>query len=168
VRNPDRGTGRKRGVRSLTLALAVLLSIAAAAGVGVARADNGTLTATVGTNDSFSISLVGPSGGPPHNIDPGTYTLLVHDRSSIHNFHLTGPGGVDVSTDIDAIGDKTFTVTLVAGTYKYVCDIHASTMKGSFTVGGASAVPPTTTTAPKSSPPKKKPKQKPAKKKKKP
>lgn len=152
-------------MRALTLVVVVLLSIAAVASVGAARADNGTLTATVGTNDSFSISLVGPSGSPPHNIDPGTYTLLVHDRSSIHNFHLTGPGGVDVSTDIDGIGDKTFTVTLVAGTYKYICDIHASTMKGSFTVGGSTAVPPTTTTTQTkpSTPPAKKPAAKPAK-----
>ena len=83
---------------------------------------------------------------------------------SIHNFHLLGPGGVDVSTSIGDTGDQTFTVTLVAGTYKYICDAHP-TMKGSFTVGGAAATTTTTTTT--STTPKHKAKPKPRKKKKK-
>jgi hypothetical protein len=134
-------------MRPLTLVIAVLLSIAVVAGVGAARGDSGTLTGTVGTNDAFSISLLGPSGSPVRNLDPGTYTLLLHDRSSIHNFHLSGPGGVDVSTDIDAIGDKTFTVTLVNGTYFFQCDPHSGQMHGSFTVG------PVTTTTTSTPPP---------------
>ena len=40
----------------------------------------------------------------------GTYTLVVHDRSTIHNFHLIGPG-VDVATTVEDAGDATFTVT---------------------------------------------------------
>jgi plastocyanin len=32
------------------------------------------------------------------------------------------------------VGTKTWTVTLKAGKYTYVCDPHASFMKGSFTV----------------------------------
>jgi plastocyanin len=63
----------------------------------------------------------------------GKIKLVIADQSSIHNFHLTGPG-VNVKTDIGATGTKTFTVTLKKGTYKFVCDPHASSMKGSFTV----------------------------------
>ena len=149
-------------MRSLTLAVVVLLSIAVAAGVGAARADAPQLVGTVGTNDAFTIGLVDGSGASVRNLDPGTYTLLVHDRSSLHDFHLTGPGGVDVATDVDSIGDQTFTVTLVAGTYRFVCDPHSTTMKGSFTVGGAA--PPVTTTASKpAQKPAKKPKKKPKK-----
>ncbi len=59
----------------------------------------------------------------------------------IHDFHLKGPG-VDVSTPIEQTGDFTFTVTLAAGTYTYVCDAHASVMKGSFTVGAVSTPAP--------------------------
>jgi hypothetical protein len=60
-------------------------------------------------------------------------------------------------------GDETFTVTLVAGTYSYICDAHP-TMKGSFAVGGAAATTTTTTTT---TTPKHKPKPKPKKKRKK-
>ena len=37
--------------------------------------------------------------------------IVVADRSSSHNFHLTGPG-VNVTTSIGGTGTKTFTVTL--------------------------------------------------------
>jgi hypothetical protein len=118
--------------------LAVALALTSAA---AARADTPTLTGNVGAGDSFTISLSGAQ-----NLAPGAYTLVVHDHSAIHNFHLFGPGGVDVSTTIEGIGDQTFTVNLVNGTYTYVCDAHPS-MKGSFTVGGS-----TTTTTTKAKP----------------
>ncbi len=63
----------------------------------------------------------------------GKIKLVVADKSNIHNFHLTGPG-VNVKTSVGEVGAKTFTVTLKKGTYKFVCDPHASSMKGSFTV----------------------------------
>jgi plastocyanin len=146
----------------------VLLSLVVAAGfAGGARADSPTLTGDVGNGDSFTISMHNADGSAVRNLDPGTYTLVVHDHSSIHNFHLFGPGGVDVSTSIGDTGDQTFTVTLVAGTYTFICDAHP-TMKGSFTVGGAAAT--TTTTSTSTTPKHKakpKPKPKPKKKKKK-
>ena len=64
----------------------------------------------------------------------GKIRLVIADKSSTHNFHLTGPG-VNVKTSVSAVGVKTFTVTLAKGTYKFVCDPHASSMKGSFKVG---------------------------------
>jgi plastocyanin len=87
-----------------------------------------TLNGSVGPG--FDISLDGTDG-----IAAGDYTLVVDDQSSAHNFHLTGPGGVDVSTDVSAEGEQSFEVKLVAGEYKFVCDPHASTMNGTFTVG---------------------------------
>ena len=66
----------------------------------------------------------------------GTYTLKVDDQSTSHNFHLTGPGGVDVMTDIGGTGTKTFTVKLESGTYAFVCDAHPTSMKGTLTVSG--------------------------------
>jgi plastocyanin len=63
----------------------------------------------------------------------GKIKLVVSDKSSAHNFHLSGPG-VNVKTNVPATGSKTFTVTLKKGTYKFVCDPHASAMKGSFKV----------------------------------
>jgi hypothetical protein len=133
--------------------LAVLLVLVAlpAAGAGATRADNPVLTGDVGANDAFTIGLTGPTGSPVTNLDPATYTLLVHDRSGIHNFHLKGPG-VDVATPIEQTGDFTFTVTLVAGTYIFVCDAHATYMKGSFTVGAAPTPAPTPTPTPTPAP----------------
>ena len=64
----------------------------------------------------------------------GTYTLKVDDQASSHNFHLTGPGGVDVKTDIGGTGEKTFTVKLEPGTYTFVCDAHPTSMTGTLTV----------------------------------
>ena len=88
-----------------------------------------TLNGSVGPG--FDISLDGTDG-----ITAGDYTLVVNDQSSAHNFHLTGPGGVDVSTEVSEEGEKTFDVTLVAGEYKFQCDPHASTMNGDFEVSG--------------------------------
>jgi plastocyanin len=87
-----------------------------------------TLNGSVGPG--FDISLDGTDG-----ITAGDYTLVVNDQSSAHNFHLTGPGGVDVSTEVSAEGEESFDVTLQAGEYTFVCDPHASQMNGSFTVG---------------------------------
>ena len=78
----------------------------------------------------FDISLDGTDG-----ITAGDYTLVVNDQSTAHNFHLTGPGGIDVSTEVSEEGEKSFDVTLVPGEYKFQCDPHASSMNGSFTVG---------------------------------
>lgn len=88
----------------------------------------GTLTGSVGPG--FDISLDGTDG-----IAPGTYTLTVDDRSSAHNFHLTGPGGVDVATSVAEEAGQSFEVTLEAGEYTFFCDPHAAQMRGTFTVG---------------------------------
>jgi hypothetical protein len=108
VSNPAGTIRRKRGVRTLTLGVILLVSALGAA--GGARADNPVLTGNVGANDAFTISLAGPTGAPVSNLDPGTYTLLVHDGSDLHNFHLTGPG-VDVSTPVEQSGDYTIVVS---------------------------------------------------------
>ncbi len=149
--NPVRPERRNGGMRRLPLALVALLVALPAAGAGAARADNPVLTGDVGAGDSFTINLAGPDGTRVKNLDPGTYTLVIHDHSSVHNFDLTGPG-VSVSTDVDAIEDKTFTITLTAGTYTYVCDAHVATMKGTFTVGAPTTTPPAPTPTPTPTP----------------
>ena len=74
------------------------------------------------------------SGTRTSHLDPGVFSLTVDDRSDGHNFHLFGPGGVDVTTGVEAVGVKTFSVTFVDGQYTYVCDLHPVQMKGTFTV----------------------------------
>jgi Copper binding proteins, plastocyanin/azurin family len=87
-----------------------------------------TLEGSVGPG--FDISLDGTDG-----LTAGSYTIVVNDQSSAHNFHLTGPGGVDVATDVGEEGEETFEVDLQSGEYTFICDPHASQMRGSFTVG---------------------------------
>ena len=105
-------------------------------------ADNTQLVGSVGPG--FGISLKDSSGAVVKHLDAGTYTLLVHDLSEEHDFHLSGPG-VDVATDVVGTGDQTFTITIGNGTYTYVCDVHSATMHGLFTGG---TTPPPTTPAP--------------------
>jgi len=90
-----------------------------------------TLLGTVGPG--FTITLT-EDGEPVSSLAPGTYTFEIDDLASIHDFHLTGPG-VDEATAVEGTGPTTWTLTLESGTYEFVCDPHASTMNGSFTVG---------------------------------
>ena len=99
-----------------------------------AQADNPKLNAVVGTNNAFVISLRDASGNLVTHLDPGTYDIAVADRSEMHDFHLKGPG-VDNSTGIESIENATWTVTFTDGRYSFMCDPHASTMRGAFTVG---------------------------------
>jgi hypothetical protein len=110
---------------------------------GATRADNPVLTGDVGLNDSFTITLTDASGAQVKHLDPGTYTLVIHDHSMFHNFDFSGPGAA-VATDVAFVGDQTATVSLTDGTYFFQCDPHSSQMKGSFTVGAAAPPPPPT------------------------
>jgi hypothetical protein len=137
------------GVAVKLLVVSALVALLGA--VGSARADNPTLVGDVGLGDSFTISLKDATGAVVTHLNAGTYTLLVHDHSSFHNFDLTGPG-VSVATDVSGIGDQTFTVTFVDGTYFFQCDPHAGQMRGKFTVGTVTTPPPTTTPTPTPAP----------------
>ena len=88
--------------------------------------DGGAVTGTVGPG--FDISMSGTD-----DLAPGPVTITVSDNASSHNWHLTGPG-VDVQTDVAGEGEESFDVTLEAGEYTFVCDPHATQMRGSFTV----------------------------------
>jgi hypothetical protein len=116
--------------------------LAAALLAGAANAADPVLTGDVGAGDSFAITLKDSSGSPVTHLAVGTYTLVAHDRSDFHNFRLSGPG-VDVATPIEGKGDSTFTVSLVDGTYFFICDAHPAQMKGKFTVGTATDTTPT-------------------------
>ncbi len=93
-----------------------------------------TLTASVGPG--FEISLTGPDGAAVATLEAGEYTIEVDDQSDMHNFHLTGPGGVDEDSGVSETGTSTWTVTFEAGSYHFQCDPHASSMNGDFEVSG--------------------------------
>ena len=64
----------------------------------------------------------------------GSYSITVADKSNIHNFRLIGPGVNKEITSVGFVGTKTVIVKLKKGTYRFICDPHASIMKGSFKV----------------------------------
>jgi plastocyanin len=121
-------------------------------GAGATRADNPVLTGDVGLGDAYTITLTESSDAPVKHLDPGTYTLVIHDHSTFHNFDFSGPGAA-ATTDVDFVGDKTFTVTLTDGTYFFQCDPHSAQMHGTFTVGTVAAPPTTPTPTPVTPPP---------------
>jgi plastocyanin len=90
------------------------------------------LYGTVGPG--FTITLTTEDGEAVTSVPAGSYKIEIDDKSDIHNFHLTGPGDVDVSTEVGEVTKVTWEVDLQEGTYNYVCDPHASTMNGSFEV----------------------------------
>ena len=110
--------------------LVALAAILAAVAIPAAGAATGKLAGTVGPG--FNISLK-QGGKTVTKLTAGTYTITIQDKSDTHNFHLTGPG-VNKTTSVGGQGATTWKVTLKKGTYKYVCDPHASFMHGSFKV----------------------------------
>jgi plastocyanin len=110
--------------------LMLVVLVAFVASVGAAAAATPTLTASV--SDPLNISLK-QGTTKVSKLKAGKYVIVVADTASDHNFHLTGPG-VNKSTSVGGKGTFRWIVTLRKGTYRYVCDPHASFMKGSFTV----------------------------------
>ena len=92
----------------------------------------------------FSITLQNEAGTIVSRLDPGTYELSVRDLAIDHNFHIYGPG-VEESTSVDAIEDRTWTVTFRDGRYTYLCDLHPTQMMRELVVGNPPATPPTPT-----------------------
>src|SRR3954470_21606811 len=93
--------------------LTTILAALAFASVTFAATNTNTLTGTVGPG--FTISM------NKKTVKAGTYVITIHDRATIHDFHLTGPG-VAKKTSIAGTGTTKWTVKLKKGTYHFVCD----------------------------------------------
>ena len=116
-------------MRTTVTGLAVAL-VVAAAGATQALAAGKTLTGTVGPEETITLTM---GGHKITSLKPGAYAIVVSDKATDHDFHLMGPG-VNKSTSVGATGRTTWHLTLKKGTYRYVCDPHATFMKGSFKV----------------------------------
>jgi plastocyanin len=122
-----------------TLLIGALVAVAASVPGGATGASAPSLVGVVGP--SATISLKNPDGTNVTHLDPGMYVVSIDDRGIEHNFHLFGPG-VEQSTDVETTGMTSWNVQLQDGTYTFRCDVHASTMKGTFTVGTVQPPPP--------------------------
>jgi plastocyanin len=120
--------------RQLFVLAVVGAALAAVAGVNAGTAkDSFDLKGEVYGNSMFKIEMTNRAGRALKTVKAGTYRIKIEDKGSIHDFHLTGPG-VNKSTSISFVGDRIWTVKLKRGTYRFVCDPHASMMRGSFRV----------------------------------
>jgi len=120
-------------LRRLLLPVAVLVAVLVSVASGYAVTLSSPKLLGV-SGPGFSIVLKTSSGKAVKNLKAGTYAIKVEDKSSIHNFHLFGPG-VNKATSVPFTGIQTWTVKLKPGTYTFQCDVHAASgMKGGFKV----------------------------------
>jgi plastocyanin len=121
--------------------LLLALAIAALVGALPATAAPDATTVTLAVNsDAFVISLTS-NGKKVTKLKPGTYTFKLVDKSGIHDVHLLrgtktvkDTKGKGVLTSVAGKTTKTVTVKLTKGKNTFVCDPHATSMKGAFTV----------------------------------
>jgi plastocyanin len=114
-------------IRALITAAAVALVATAVA----TPMSTPKLTGTVGPGFTISLKRLGKT---VRTVKAGRYTVVVSDKSNIHNFHLRGPGVNKELTSVTFVGTKTVVVRMTRGTYRFVCDPHATSMKGSLRV----------------------------------
>jgi plastocyanin len=121
-----------RMTRTRTLLLGAVLGAAfAATGSGMAASAQ-TVNGTVGPGFTIGLTM---QGKKVTKLKAGTaYRFVISDRSSIHDFHLSGPGLNRVLSSVEDTGTRSFVLRLKKGSYRFVCDPHAGIMHGSFRV----------------------------------
>lgn len=116
---------------ALAAAAALLVPVAASA------ASHPKLIGSVGKNGAFKITLTNTKGKLVKTLKAGTYTFVIHDYASIHNYELDGPNGKSWTfTTPSFVGTKTRTLKLTPGKYKAYCAPHEPTMFQRFSVVG--------------------------------
>ena len=94
------------------------------------------LIAKVGLHNAYKIALRTPDGRLVRSIPAGTYSIVVHDYSKIHNFALGSQTQNKrlLTTGIPWIGTRTYRLALTPGRYAFACSAHFQTMNGTFVV----------------------------------
>ena len=122
---------RTTRTRSLLLGAVIAASALVATGGGSAASAK-TVNGTVGPGFTIGLTM---QGKKVTKLRAGAaYRFVISDRSSIHDFHLSGPGLNRILTDVEFTGTKSFLLRLKKGSYRFVCDPHADFMRGSFSV----------------------------------
>jgi plastocyanin len=123
-------------MRRITRTRSLLLGAVAAAALAVTGSGSAapakTVNGTVGPGFTIGLAM---QGKKVTKLKAGTaYRLVISDRSSIHNFHLSGRGFNRVLTSVEYTGTKSFVLRLKKGSYSFVCDPHSGSMRGGFVV----------------------------------
>jgi plastocyanin len=122
-------------MRRITRTRASLLGAVVAAAALAAPGSGSTATVkpvngTVGPGFTIGLTM---NGKRATQLKAGTaYRFVISDRSSIHNFHLSGPGFNRVLTAVESTGTKSIVLKLKKGSYRFVCDPHSTSMRGGF------------------------------------
>jgi len=117
----------------LVAAVAVGALLLSTAAFGRSAASH-KLRGTVGP--SYTISLT-QSGKKVKKLKAGTYTFVISDKASIHQFTVEQEKGGKFEkalTSVPFVGTKTVKVKLKKGQWKYYCKPHESLMHGFFKV----------------------------------
>lgn len=123
--------GRITRTTTLLVIVAIAVAALAATGSGSAAAAK-TVNGTVGPGFTITLTLQGKN---VTKLKAGTaYRFVISDRSSIHDFHVSGPGLNRVLTSVEFTGTKSFVLKLKKGSYRFVCDPHSGIMHGRFLV----------------------------------
>jgi plastocyanin len=119
------------------LAFAPVVAAAAALAVvptATSRSSVPTLKGSVGPG--YTISLT-QNGKRVTSLKAGSYTIVVSDKASIHNFVLEKSHGGSFEKQITSVpfkGTKSVKVRLTKGDWEYYCRPHESMMHADFTV----------------------------------
>ena len=116
--------------RSLLFGATVVAALAATGSGSAASAK--TVNGTVGPGFTIKLTMQGKN---VTKLKAGVaYRFVISDRSSIHDFHLSGPGLNRVFTSVEYTGTKSVVLKLKKGSYRFVCDPHSAIMHGRFLV----------------------------------
>jgi hypothetical protein len=126
LRYPKFDEGNKiTGYRQLSIAVAVVIVVLTGATARGSAESNlalaNTLSAVVDSTTPLTLALTTSDGVRVRVLAPGTYTVVVVDKSSSDNFHLIGPD-IDEQTTLEFVGTVTWTLTFTPGGYAYRTD----------------------------------------------
>ena len=118
--------------RPVILAL-VVGAILVAANASAASQAAPKVNGTVGPGFTISLKM---NGKAVKTLKAGSYSFVIADKASIHNFVVEKKGGSfeKALTTVGFKGTKTVTVKLTAGKWEFYCAPHEATMHGDFTV----------------------------------
>ena len=121
-------------MRYLVVASFLLTSmlVAVSGGTAASSKDNFDLKGEVYPT-GFKIEMKNAANRKLTAVKAGTYRIKIEDEATIHNFRLKGPG-VNKATSVPRKSELIWTLRLKPGTYTYLCDPHASMMRGTFRV----------------------------------
>jgi plastocyanin len=118
------------------VALVIALAAALIAVTGALSTPHAVPTVNGTVGPGYTITLKS-NGKQVKSLKAGSYSFVVADKASIHNFVLEKKKGGTFEKELTTVpfkGTKTVKIKLTAGEYEFYCRPHESTMEGDFTV----------------------------------